>query len=94
MAEESSRSNSDVTSNCFINGGAANVSVTVNTLLAYAQYCISCATSDNTRHVLCSHYSAEDMIHEANDVLWDQLEFPELKRTNSSLFECISKQNQ
>ena len=55
----------------------------INTLLAYAQHCISCATSDNTRHVLCSHFSAEE-IHEAKDVLWDKLELSEQKRTNSS----------
>ena len=81
MTEESSTSNSDVSSNC--NGDDAHVPITVNTLLAYAQYCISCATSANTRHVLCSHFSAEE-IHEAKDVLWDKLELPELKRTNSS----------
>ena len=81
MTGESSTSNSDVESNS--NGGAAHVSVTVNTLLAYAQYCISCATSDNTRHVLCSHFSAEE-IHEAKDVLWNKLELSEQKRTNSS----------
>ena len=81
MTGESSTSNSDVESNS--TGGAAHVSVTVNTLLAYAQYCISCATSDNTRHVLCSHFSAEE-INEAKDVLWEKLELPEQKRTNSS----------
>ena len=81
MAEESSSSISDFASNC--NDGDAHVSVTVNTLLAYAQYCISCATSDNTRHVLCSHFSAEE-INEAKDMLWEKLELPELKRANSS----------
>ena len=65
MTEESSTSNSDVSSNC--NGDDAHVPITVNTLLAYAQYCISCATSDNTRHVLFSHFSAEE-ISEAKDV--------------------------
>ena len=55
----------------------------MDTLLAYAQYCISCATSDNTRHVLCSHFSAEE-ISEAKDLLWEKLELPEQKRTNSS----------
>ena len=81
MAAESSSSKSDVKSNC--SGDDVHVSVTMNTLLAYAQYCISCATSDNTRHVLCSHFSAEE-ISEAKDVLWEKLELPEQKRTNSS----------
>ena len=81
MAAESSSSKSDVKSNC--SGDDVHVSVTMNTLLAYAQYCISCATSDNTRHVLCSHFSAEE-ISEAKDVLWEKLELPEKKRTNSS----------
>ena len=62
---------------------SVDVSVTMNTLLAYAQYCISCATSDNTRHVLCSHFSAKE-ISEAKNVLWEKLELPEQKRTNSS----------
>ena len=68
MTKESSSSISDLASNC--NGGDAHVSVTVNTLLAYSQYCISCATSDNTRHVLYSHFSAEE-INEAKDLRWE-----------------------
>ena len=59
------------------------VPMTVNTFLAYAQYCLSCATSDNTHHVLCSHFSADE-ISEAKDVLWDKLQLSEVKRANSS----------
>ena len=54
----------------------------VNTLLSYAQYCISCATADNT-HVLCSHFSSSE-ISEAKDELWKTMNYPEMKRTNSS----------
>ena len=59
------------------------VPMTVNTFLVYAQYCTSCVTPDNTHHVLCSHFSAEE-ISEAKDVLWDKLQLSELKRTNFS----------
>ena len=59
------------------------VPMTVNTFLAYAQYCISCATPDNTHHVLCSYFSADE-ISEAKDVLWDKLQQSEVKLTNSS----------
>ena len=55
----------------------------VNTLLAYGQYCISCATCDNTRHVLCSNFSSSE-IFEAKDLLWKTMDFPETKRTNST----------
>ena len=44
----------------------------VNTLLLYAQYCISCATADNTHHVLCSHFSSSE-ISEAKDDIMDKL---------------------
>ena len=33
--------------------------------------------------MLCSHFSAEEF-SEAKDVLWEKIELPELKRTNSS----------
>ena len=52
-------------------------------LLSYAQYCISCATADNTPHVLCSHFSSSE-ISEAKDELWKTMNYPEMKRTNSS----------
>ena len=55
----------------------------VNTLLSYAQYCISCATADNTHHVLCSNFSSSE-ISEAKDELWKTMNYPEMKRTNSS----------
>ena len=62
---------------------AVEFKVIVNTLLAYAQYCISCATADNTHHVLCSHFSSTE-ISVAKDVLWKTMEYAEMKRTNSS----------
>ena len=62
---------------------AVEFKVIVNTLLAYAQYCISCATADNTHHVLCSHFSSTE-ISVAKDVLWKTMEYAETKRTNSS----------
>ena len=58
-------------------------SMIVNTLLAYGQYCISCATCDNTRHVLYSNFSSSE-IFEAKELLWKTMGFPEIKRTNSS----------
>ena len=59
----------------------------VNTLLSYAQCCISCATADNTHHVLCSHFSSSE-ISEAKDELWKTMNYPEMKRTNSSADEA------
>ena len=55
----------------------------VNTLLSYAQYCISCATADNAHHVLCSHFSSSE-ISEAKHKVWKTMNYPEMKRTNSS----------
>ena len=58
-------------------------SMIVNTLLAYGQYCISCASPDNMRHVLCSNFSSSE-IFEAKDLLWKTMDFTEIKRTDSS----------
>ena len=81
MSEEDNTSASSATSST--DDSDVPVPMTVNTFLAYAQYCLSCATSDNTHHVLCSHFSSEE-ISEAKDVLWDKLQLSEVKRTNSS----------
>ena len=81
MSEEGNTSATSATSST--DDSDVPVPMTVNTFFAYAQYCLSCATSDNTHHVLCSHFSADE-ISEAKDVLWDKLQLSEVKRTNSS----------
>ena len=56
----------------------------VNTLLTYAEYCMSCASPDNMRQVLCSHFTIDE-ITDAKEILWDSFDLGELpKRANSA----------
>lgn len=56
----------------------------VNTLLTYTQYCMTCSTPDNTKQVICSHFSPEEII-EAKDILYDVMGLPKgPQRTKSS----------
>ena len=78
--EESNNSDNNSTEN---SAEDDKPSVIINALLTYTQYCMSCATPDNVRKVLCSHFTIEEII-EAKNMLWNICELGELpKRANS-----------
>ena len=56
--------------------------IIVNTLLAYACYSISCATADNTRALMSSHFTIDE-ICDAKELLW----------TRCNLGETINRKN-
>ena len=56
----------------------------LNTVLSYTTYGMSCATPDNLRHVMCSHFNIDELC-DAKDFLWSHCNLADVpKRTNSN----------